>query len=265
MGILTGISKLDELLNGLEPGLLYVLGGGPGVGKTTFALQVSVKALLAGVQVFYVTYENSPSSLILKAVCARAGVPARDIERGIAHASQLANFKTAASELQPVMQGLITIGGNTSLQMGEVRAKIVKTRRSSIEHPSCLVILDYLQRAAMTQGYEETRRNVSSLVGQLRDLANYLQSPVLALSSQNRAKGYASRDLDSFKESGEIEYTGDTAMFLNSSERSAVPPGVAVELTVKKQRFGPLGSVQLIFRPDIGVFRDEEKYSTAAN
>ena len=267
MGILTGISKLDELLNGLNQGL-HLLGGGPGVGKTSFSLQVSVEALLVGIQVFYVTYENSPSNLVLKAVCARAGVPARDIERGVAHAGQLANFRTAASELQPVLGRLVTIEGSTSLQMGEVRAKILKAGRSS-GTGGCLVVFDYLQRAAVTQGYAEIRRNVSSLAGQLRDLANYLQSPVLALSSQNRASGYTSTNLDSLKESGDLEYTADTVILLNKSDRGATPPAVAVELTVSKQRFGPVGaSLPLIFRPDIGVFREEEtqrKCSTAAN
>ena len=92
---------------------------------------------------------------------------------------------------------------------------------------------------------------------------------MLALSSQNRASGYTSTNRDSLKESGDLEYTADTVILLNKSDRGATPPAVAVELTVSKQRFGPVGaSVPLIFRPDIGVFREEEtqrKCSTAAN
>jgi replicative DNA helicase len=267
MGIETGIAKLDELLNGLNAGL-HLLGGGPGVGKTSFSLQLSLEACRQGFLAFYVTYENSPSSLILKAVCARAGVTPRDIERGMAHADQLSRFRAAASELKEALARLVIIEGSTSLQIGEVRAKILKVLRRS-DTGACLVVFDYLQRAAMAQGYSEIRRNVSSLAGQLRDLANHLQSPILALSSQNRARGYASRDNDSLKESGDLEYTGDMVMFLNKSDRGATPPAVAVEVTVSKQRFGPVdASVPLIFRPDIGVFREEEtqrKCSTAAS
>jgi replicative DNA helicase len=85
MGISTGFARLDDLLGGLNPGL-YLLGGGPGAGKTSFSLQLTVEACEQGFPVFYVTYENSRDSLILKAVCARAGVGPRCIERGIAHA-----------------------------------------------------------------------------------------------------------------------------------------------------------------------------------
>jgi len=56
----------------------------------------------------------------------------------------------AASELQPVLGRLVTIEGSTSLQMGEVRAKILKAGRSS-GTGGCLVVFDYLQRAAVTQ------------------------------------------------------------------------------------------------------------------
>jgi replicative DNA helicase len=256
MGIKTGIAKLDELLNGLNQGL-YILAGGPGVGKTTFSLQVGVEVCRQGFPVFYVTYENSPESLILKAVCARADVTPRDIERGVGHADQLGRFRLAASELQVALALLVIIEGTVSLRMGDIRAKILKVLHES-GSTTCLVVVDYLQRAAMAQGYTEMRHNVSSLVTHLRDLANYLRSPVLALSSQNRASGYNSRDLESLKESGELEYTGDTVLFLNKDDRGAIPPARSIELTVKKQRFGPEEEkVPLIFRPDIGVFREE--------
>jgi replicative DNA helicase len=178
-------------------------------------------------------------------------------------------FETAASELQAPLARLTTIEGNIALQIGDVRAKISKELcEREARSGSCLVVFDYLQRAAMAQGYTEARYNVSSLAGQLRDLANHFESPVLALSSQNRASGYTSTNLASLKESGDLEYTADTVMFLKEGEHHAVAPGRAVDLTVGKQRFGPVGdSLHLIFRPDIGVFREKEtqqKCSSAA-
>jgi hypothetical protein len=46
---------------------------------------------------------------------------------------------------------------------------------------------------------------------------------VLALSSQNRASGYTSTNRDSLKESGDLEYTADTVILLNKSDRGATP------------------------------------------
>lgn len=103
MGIKTRFRKLDEALNGLNPGL-HLLGGGPGMGKTSLSLQISIEACRQGIPVIYVTYENSPGNLVLKAVCARADVSPRAIERGDAHAEDLKRFKAAALELEPFIK-----------------------------------------------------------------------------------------------------------------------------------------------------------------
>ena len=264
MGIESGFRALDEILNGLGPGL-HLLAGAPGVGKTTFALQMSISACLRGIPVIYVTYENSARNLLLKAICARAGLVPRDFERGMAHAEQLQQIKATAKELRPSLVFLEIIEGSMSLQLSEVRGRIRKALQRHNAH-SCLVIYDYLQRAAPAEGQKEVRTNVSSLAGHLRDLANRLDCPVLAICSQNRAEGNygtnrgGSASLTSLKESGDLEYSADSVMFLiRNEQRMATHPAIAVDLTLSKNRFGPVGSIPLIFRPDVGVFREEAR------
>src|ERR1035441_7757060 len=80
------------------------------------------------------------------------------------------------------------IEGSMNLQIGEIRAKVLKVLRNH-NAPTCLVVFDYLQRAAPSQGHREVRNNVSALAGHLRDLATRLDCPLLAISSQNRAEG----------------------------------------------------------------------------
>ena len=106
------------------------------------------------------------------------------------------------------------------------------------------------------------------MAGELRDMATRLNSPVLAISSQNRVGGNYGNDrdgtakggsasMDSLKESGDLEYSADVIMFLRLAQgRTAVEPARAVTLTVSKNRFGGLDDVQLIFRPDTGVLRE---------
>jgi replicative DNA helicase len=92
-----------------------------------------------------------------------------------------------------------------------------------------------------------------------------LRSPVLALSSQNRAQGNyghgkGAAALDSLKESGDLEYAADAVLFLtaaDATEQHVVPPARAVDLTIAKHRHGEIGAVSLIFRPDIGTIREE--------
>ena len=257
-GISTGIERLDDLLNGLRPGLA-VLAGPPGVGKTSLSLQIALEAACEA-PVVYVTYENSPASLVLKALCVTARVPPRDVQRGFANPSAL---RQAAIHIQPRFARLAIVEGTSCLAVAAVRRGALQAmRRHGAER--CVVVYDYLQRAAHAQGYAEVRHNVSALAGELRDLANRLRSPVLAISSQNRAAGNygtggGSAALDSLKESGDLEYGADAVLFLRpNEERPAAPPARALDLVVAKNRDGGTGAVRLLFRPDIGDMREED-------
>ncbi|MFQ5852618.1 MAG: DnaB-like helicase C-terminal domain-containing protein, partial [Candidatus Binatia bacterium] len=125
----------------------------------------------------------------------------------------------------------------------------------------CLVVVDYLQRMAHSQGYAELRANVSSLTAELWELSKRLGSPVLAVSSQNRT-GYAKNEnkpfLETLKESGDIEYASDVILFLGEDKkRHARPPARAMQLVIAKNRHGESGSIPLIFRANIGSFAEE--------
>jgi replicative DNA helicase len=101
---------------------------------------------------------------------------------------------------------------------------------------------------------------VSGLVSELRDLALRLDSPVLVISSQNRP-GQGSASLVSLKESGDLEYSADTAMFLvEADKRTVAAPSRAVDLVIEKNRYGDKGRIELIFKPQLGQFREELPY-----
>jgi replicative DNA helicase len=265
MGISTGLTRFDEMTNGLTAAL-YVLAGAPGMGKTTLAVQLAVHAAYQGVPTVYVTYENSPSNIILKAVCARARVPASSVERGFGEPAKL---QVAAYEMRGALQHLAVVEGTSRLKVSEVRARAFQVM-NRFQAERCLIVFDYLQRAAHAGGYADVRHNVSAIAGDLRDLANRLGSPVLALSSQNRSGGnYGANDgdtangsarLDSLKESGDLEYGADLVAFLKrSAKRTAAEPARAVDLVIAKNRHGDIGSIPLIFKADVGVILEEAR------
>lgn len=256
-GIASGLGRLDQILNGFNEGL-HVLAAGPGAGKTTLCAQWALHAAASRVPVVYVTYENSPRSLVLKMVCSRAGLSPSQVERGYA---DLGLLEEAAVELREPLRLVSLIEGTSQMTVAQVRGRALQ----AMERAGCgqvLVVFDYLQRAAHGKGYEQLRHNVSSLAGELREMASRLQSPVIAISSQNRSVGDYGRggsaQLDSLKESGDLEYAADSVLFLTQArERTASEPARAVDLAVVKNRFGATGTVGLIFRPDTGVFREE--------
>ncbi len=261
LGLATGIPRLDGLLSGLQRGL-YLLAGAPGVGKTTLSFQLALHAARE-VPVVYVTFENSAASLLTKALCTAADRNSQDVARGFLGAEDLA---PAAEELAASLSRLLLVDGDGRLTVTELRAL---ARRALTQHETtrCLVVVDYLQLWAKTsrelRGLADTRARVDALGGELIDLARRLDAPVLALSSQSRVGGAYGRGggeaaLDSLKESGDLEYAADVALFLTAAkERTAQPPLRAVDLTIGKNRHGPTGMVPLLYRPDRGWLREE--------
>jgi replicative DNA helicase len=267
MGVLTAVPGLDVKLNGLSQGL-YILGGPPGVGKTTFAMQMAEAVAKAKTPALYVTYENSPENLTLKAVTRRTGTNPRLVARGLAN---MAALRAAAADWQPVAARLAIAEGNSKLTVAQIRALALRTMNRH-KAKQCLVVVDYLQLMAKAcaelRGLASVRERVEVLGSSLRELSTRLGSPVLALASQNRAQGsYGGTDnekgrgnaaLDSLKESGDLEYMADVVLFLTESgKRSVTPPARAIDLTIAKNRHGDTGMVQLIFKPDAGEFREE--------
>ena len=261
LGLQTGVPRLDGLLSGLNRGL-YLLAGPPGMGKTTFALQTALHVAREA-PVVYASFENSATNLLLKAVCGHGGINARDVRRGFVNPRTLA---AAGDELAPLLGRLDILDGDGRLTVGHLRGR---ARRLLAAQGSrrCLVVVDYLQLWAKTsrelRDLSDVRAKVDTLGGELIALSKQLDSPVLALSSQSRAGGAYGRGggeaaLDSMKESGDLEYSADAALFLTESkERKPAPPAVALDLTVRKNRNGPTGMVELVFLPERGLLREE--------
>ena len=254
-------------LGGLEAGL-YILGGAPGFGKTTVAFHIA-SGIAAQCPVLYVTFENSPANLTMKALAARARVNLKDIRRGLVEPSVIAR---AANEWREASQQFAFITGNAKLTIAQVRGRALELMNRH-QAKQCLIVVDYLQMAAKhsaeLRGLGTIREKVEAFGAQLRtELAVPLNSPVLAISSLNRAAGdYGDGNgngngngkprLDSLKESGDLEYQADVVMFLAESQQHPVSPVRAVTLTIKKNRNGEVGApVELIFRPDIATIRE---------
>lgn len=263
IGLPTGIPRLDMMLGGLQEGLT-ILAGAPGVGKTTYALQLAGVAAPTA-PVIYVSFENSPRNLATKAICAYGGVNPLDVQRGSA---DIAKLREGARLWRPLAERIAIIEGTAALTVAQVRAMALRAMNRH-KASQCLIVVDYLQLWAKAsqelRGMATVRERVETMATMLRELSGRLHSPVVALASQNRAEGdydgkKGSANLASLKESGDLEYSADVVLFLTpAKERSAISPARAVDLTIGKNRNGATGKVELVFRPDIGTLREEAK------
>ena len=263
-GVRSGLHRLDEILGGFQPGLT-ILSGGPGTGKTTLALQMGADASAAGVPVLYVTFENTPEQLTLKGIAAAGTLNSRDVRRGRVPTNKV---KTAAAKWERKAERLAIIEGRPDLTRGQIRGK-ARRLMNRFGAERCLIVVDYLQLYAKAaedlRGLNSLRERVEDMGNQLRDVGMRLRSPVLALASQHRGANYGkggSANLDTLKESGDLEYSADAVAFLTETEeRMATSPARALDLTVAKNRHGETGKVELIFRPDWGTMRPESYHA----
>ena len=267
-GVPTGFKDLDNLFYGLRGGDLVVLAARPGVGKTSFALNLAVNAAKAGTTVAFLSLEMSSSQLVQRVLCSEARINlskirGRNVDEG--DWNFIANASNTLSKLD------LYIDDTPSLSILELRAK---ARRELRGKENGLIVVDYLQLMQPPQGRRDTNRTVE--VGEisrgLKVLAKEMDMPVLALSQLSRQVEMrkAKRPmLSDLRESGSIEQDADIVMFIDRSmdEKEAAaderPPWGTADLIVAKHRNGPTKEVRLTYLPEYTLFMNHIDESRA--
>lgn len=260
----TGLPQLDRAIGGGLGSGLYVLGAESSVGKTSLALYLARSAAKSGSRVLFVSYEQQDAQLLAKLVA------------GLRMSREQIAPPYTPEEMQVLTR--VTVPGRDAdrsipglLQQIE---RFLKACEGADMRP--VVFVDYLQAIAMGQE-SGARQAIDSLISGLRTLLMRLDGCVFLISSLNRAAYQSAVQMNSFKESGGIEYAADVILGLNlhvlaTKEYQAVPPedrflrGVMAEqamhetarqlqLTVLKNRYGQVGwSERLIFATDRDTF-----------
>lgn len=250
-GIPTGFSTLDAKLSGLQDSNLVILAARPGVGKTSFALNIALHvAMKERRPVGFFSLEMSKEELVDRLVVGQSDVDAWRLKTGRVSDEDTKRIVQAMGELS---EAQIYIDDTPGMSILEMRTK---ARKLKVEKGLDLIIVDYLQLAHGNREYESRVQEVSSISQGLKNLARELQVPVLSLSQLNRSveqRGVKKPQLADLRESGAIEQDADVVMFiyaeddeedlLDSTQRS-------VKLNIAKHRNGPTGEISLMFRGD---------------
>ena len=249
VGLPTGFSLLDKHLGGLQEGI-HLLAGEPGMGKSTFALQIA-RTVAKKTPVIFVSFEEPLDRLTLKCICAIGNHDIKQFNEGWSSPEALI---PTMSKYRATLSHLHLIQGKKDLTVNEVMAR---ARQLIQKHSTnqCLIIIDYLQRwaAHLRNNTNDFRHTVRELASDIREsLALKLKSPVLVISSQNRERQGEAK-LSSLKESGDLEYDADSALFLTKDDET---PNEVI-LSIKKNRFGENDQkFKLYFKANLGSFEE---------
>lgn len=266
-GVPTGFTDLDHLTGGLQHADLIIIAGRPSMGKTSFALSMSMHAAMEErVPTGIFSLEMSMNHVVQRMLCAEARVEAYRLRTGRLGDKDWPKLTTAAGRLS---EAPIHIDDSASMNVLELRAK---ARRVKAEHGIGLLVIDYLQLLKGGGRYESRQQEMTEICRSLKSLAKELEIPIVALSQLSRAveaREDKKPQLADLRESGAIEQDADLVAFIyragyyKALRSPEAEDNYEAELIVAKQRNGPTDTVQLIFRREYMRFENAEKTRTA--
>ncbi len=265
-GIPSGYPDLDNLTAGFQNGDLLILAARPSVGKTALCLNFAQNiAINYKIPVAIFSLEMSKEQLAQRLLCSEAEIDAQRLRTA---SLPDAGWKKLTRALGRLSESPIFIDDSAMLSAVEIRAK---ARRLKMEKGLGLVIVDYLQlmQGSSRRKNDNRVQEISEISRSLKILAKELDVPVIALSQLSRAIEQRTDRiprLSDLRESGEIEQTADVVMFIHREDyyNPTSEKGNMAEIIIAKQRNGPVGTVELVFRKDVARFASKEiKYQEA--
>lgn len=249
----TGISGLDDLLDGLRPGRMYVVGARPGTGKTVLGLHVALRCAIAGKPVLYVNREMEKMDLLKRQLAAMSTAHMNELQGGVLPENKWESVTDAVSAMYKMP---IHISNNAKTP-AEIRAKAVEIYE---QQGLGLIVIDYLQRLSPDSRCRSRDEEVGQMSNAIKDLALDLKTPVLLLSQLNRDEQNKRPSMSRLRESGNIEQDADVVVLLHEPDAEDVPHarqearrgiygmgGKYIEMIVDKNRHGKVGITAAAF------------------
>ena len=201
----TGFDNLDQLQI-FSPGL-YVLGGLPALGKTSFAWQLLEQLARNGEKCIYCSYEMSKLELFSKSIARElfkidpsTVITSAGIRRGDTSDS-VKNISHAFGKLKLELQVM-------ELQEHDVDSLLNILRKYCIGKAP-VIVLDYLQIVPIKTSDTSQKQAIDEIVRKLKNFQRETNTTFIVISSFNRANYSQQVAFESFKESGNIEYSAD--------------------------------------------------------
>ena len=244
-GTKTGFSALDQVLAGMGKTDLILVGARPGMGKTSFALNIAANvAKQTGKKVCFFSLEMSAEQVVSRMVSSEALVNNYALRTGKLTPEDWEHLAYAASELAKCN---ILIDDTSGMTVTAMKAKL---RR---EKDLGLVVIDYLGLMQGDKRAENRVQEVSAISRALKIMAKELGVPIICCAQLSR--GPESRtdnrpQLSDLRDSGAIEQDADTVIFLYRSEyykkeeKNMNEMSIA-EIIVAKNRHGETRTVRM--------------------
>lgn len=250
----TGFYDLDKLLGGgMSPKNLIIVAGRPGMGKTSFAMQVGIHCATKGYPAGVFSLEMGKEELALRVMAGELHSTYGDLKAGKIGRERASLPKNLAEEFLSYPISINDQGGQT------VSSILSEARKANLR----VIIIDYLQLITPRGRSENRNLELGVMTRELKGGAKDMDAVVIALSQLSREpekRGDRRPQMSDLRESGAIENDADVIAFLYREdyyERFPERPGVT-EVIIAKHRNGETGVVELLFESRYTLFRNLE-------
>ena len=244
-GIPTGFRYLNNATGGLHGGELIIIAGRPGMGKSSFAVNIAENAAInENIPVAIFNLEMSKSMIVNRIICSQARVNSQNVRKG---EFTMEDWQQICAKIDTLSAAPIYIDDSSAITVSEIRAKC---RRLKQTKNLGLVVIDYLQLMQGSGRSESRQQEISDISRNLKVLAKELNIPVIALSQLSRSVESRSDKrpiMSDLRESGAIEQDADIILFLYRDDyynEDSKEKNIA-EVNIAKQRSGSTGKFKL--------------------
>jgi replicative DNA helicase len=268
-GIATGFTELDRMTGGLQNSEVTVVASRPSMGKTALLTNIiEYVAVDLKLPVALFSLEMSQEQLTQRLLASRARVNLQKIRDGLLADRDYPALSAAGSKFG---ESKLLIDDSAGLSILELKAR---ARRLKAQHDVKLIAVDYLQllHSSSRRGQDNRQIEISEVSSGLKALAKELKIPVVVAAQLNRQPEGRFRGkprLSDLRESGSIEQDADVVALLcrpevyEDDDYTRHEMAGEAELSIAKQRNGPIGEVYLTFLKEFTRFETRAQTARA--
>ncbi len=257
----TGIGDLDRMITGLNRSDLILLAARPGMGKTSFALNIARNAACKSKKtVAFFSLEMSKEQLASRLLSTEALISGTKLRTGKLSEEEWSRLIPASDVLS---KAELYLDDTPGITITEMKSRLRRLRNID------LVVIDYLQLMGSGKRIDNRVQEISEITRNLKILAKEMNVPVITLSQLSRASEQRTDhrpQLSDLRDSGSIEQDADIVLFLYRegyySEKSADAAPTADmnsgECIVAKNRHGEANAVKLHWQGEFMRFTGME-------
>ncbi|MDR2073994.1 MAG: replicative DNA helicase [Oscillospiraceae bacterium] len=260
-GLPTGFGDLDRVIMGLNKTDLILIAARPGMGKTSFALNIVEnvsKQKNAKVAIF--SLEMNKEQLVSRMISSEGKISGQKLRSGKLENDEWERLLETCGTLRNLN---ISIDDTASITVPEMKARLRRFGGAD------LAVIDYLQLLSSSKENPNRVQEISSITRQLKIMAKELTLPVICLSQLSRASEHRSEHrpvLSDLRDSGSIEQDSDIVMFLYRESyyaNSKIDENInhsESECIVAKNRHGETCSIPLYWQGEFTKFTGTSNY-----